>query len=87
MDLNLASVHKTQRKNVANREIKIHRYRKQQTSNSSWEFLRIENKEIKTVPNDSYVYNWHNTPFFFVEAIKSKQTISHVVQIHVCRLA
>ena len=36
------------------REIKIHGYRKRQTSDSSWEFLRIENKQIKTVPNDSY---------------------------------
>ena len=36
------------------REIKIHAYRKRQTSDSSWEFLRIENKQIKTVPNDSY---------------------------------
>ena len=35
------------------REIKINVYRKRQTSESSWEFLRIENKEIKTVPNDS----------------------------------
>ena len=37
------------------REIKIHVYgRKRQTSDSSWEFLRIENKQIKTVLNDSY---------------------------------
>ena len=36
------------------REIKIHIYGKRQASDSSWEFLRIENKEIKTVPNDSY---------------------------------
>ena len=36
------------------REIKIHFYRKRQTSDSSWEFLRIENKQIKTVPNNSY---------------------------------
>ena len=35
------------------RQIKIHVYRKRQTSDSSWEFLRIENREIKTVPNDS----------------------------------
>ena len=37
-----------------NREIKIHVYRKRQTSDSSWEFLRIKNKQMKTVPNDSY---------------------------------
>ena len=36
------------------REIKIHVYRKQQTSDSSLEFLRIANKQIKTVPNDFY---------------------------------
>ena len=39
---------------TAIREIKIHVYRKRQTSDSSWEFLRLENKKIKTVPNDSY---------------------------------
>ena len=38
----------------SNREIKIHVYRKRQMSDSSWEFLRIENKLIKTVPSDSY---------------------------------
>ena len=37
-----------------NREIKIRVYRKRQTSDSSYEFLRIENKQIKTVLNDSY---------------------------------
>ena len=33
------------------REIKIHVHAKRQTSDSSWEFLRIENKQIKTVQN------------------------------------
>ena len=70
-------------------EIKIHR--KLQTSDSSWKFLRIENKQIKTVPNDSYGYIWHKTTYFCVEAIETKRRISgklgHVVQIHVCRLA
>ena len=37
------------------RQIKIHVYRKRQTADLSWEFLRIENKQIKTAPNDSYV--------------------------------
>ena len=36
------------------RERKIHVYRKRQTSDSSWEFLKLENKQIKTTPNDSY---------------------------------
>ena len=38
----------------SNRQIKIHVYRKLQTSDSSWELLRIENKQIKTARNDSY---------------------------------
>ena len=36
------------------REIKIHVYGIRQTANVSWEFLRIENKQIKTVQSDSY---------------------------------
>ena len=40
--------------NLYIREVKIHVYRKRQTSDSSWEILRIENKQIKTAPNDSY---------------------------------
>ena len=37
-----------------NREIQIHVYGIRQTANVSWEFLRIENKQIKTVQSDSY---------------------------------
>ena len=37
------------------REIKFHVYAKRQTSDSSWEFLRIENKQIATVQNNPYV--------------------------------
>ena len=36
------------------REIKIHVYGKRQTSDLSWEFFKIENKQIKTVQNISY---------------------------------
>ena len=36
------------------REIKIHVYDIRQTANVSWEFLRIENKQLKTVQNDSF---------------------------------
>ena len=36
------------------REIKILVYAKRQSSDSSWDFLRIENKQIKTVQNNSY---------------------------------
>ena len=36
-----------------NREIKIHVYSIRQTANVSGEFLRIENKQLKKVQNDS----------------------------------
>ena len=36
------------------RDIKIHVYVKLKTSDSSWELLRIENKQIKSVQNNSY---------------------------------
>ena len=39
--------------NVFNREIKIHVYSIRQTANVSGEFLRIENKQLKKVQNDS----------------------------------
>ena len=34
--------------------IKSQGYRKRQTSDSSWDFLRVENKQVKTVQNNSY---------------------------------
>ena len=55
--------------NNNNREFKIHVYAKRQTSDSTWEFLRIENKQMKTVQNNSYVQNWRQTTYFFVEVI------------------
>ena len=51
---------------IINREIKVHVYAKRQTSDSTWEFLRIENKQIKTVQNHSYVYNGLETSYFFL---------------------
>ena len=36
------------------REIKIHVYGIRQTANVSWELLKIENKQVKTVQNDSF---------------------------------
>ena len=39
---------------VAFREMNSQVYDKRQTSDSSWEFLRIENKQIQTVRNNSY---------------------------------
>ena len=43
----------TQWRYLVNREIKIHVYRIWQTANVSGEFLRIENKQLKKVQNDS----------------------------------
>ena len=37
-----------------NSEIKLHVHGKRQTSESSWEFLKIENKQIKTTQSNSY---------------------------------
>ena len=76
---------------INNREIKIHVYGKRQTLDSSWEFLREKNKQIKTVQKSSYGENWLETTYFGVEVINSKRQLrgklGHVVQIHVCRLA
>ena len=72
------------------REIKIHVYGKRQTSDSGWEFLRMKNKQIKTVQNNFYGENWLEATYFWVELINSKRQLrgklGHVVQIHVCRL-
>ena len=35
------------------REFKLHLHGKQQTPDSSWEFLKIENEQIKTAQNNS----------------------------------
>ena len=53
------------------REIKIHVYAKRQTSDSNWDFLIIENKQIKTVQNNSFVYNWRDYTYFLVQVINS----------------
>ena len=76
---------------MLNREIKIHVYSIRQTANVSGEFLRIENKQLKKVQNDSCGQNYHKTTYFCVETINGKRKtrgkLGHVVQIHVCRLA
>ena len=36
------------------REFKLHVYGKRQTSDSSWQFLKIENEQIKTAQKNSY---------------------------------
>ena len=45
-------------------------------ANVSWKFRRIENKQIKTVHNDSRGQNWHKTTYFCVEAVNSKRKIT-----------
>ena len=50
----LLDSHQSRRSGKERREIKIHVYSKRQTANVSWEFLRMENKQIKTVQNDAY---------------------------------
>ena len=57
------------------REVKIHVYGKRQTSDSSWEFLRMKNKQIKTVQNNFYGENWLETTYFWVEVINSKRQL------------
>ena len=37
-----------------NGEFKLHVYGKLQTSDSSWEVLKIENEQVKTAQNNSY---------------------------------
>ena len=59
---------------VNNREIRIHVYRKRQTSDSSREFLSIENKQIKTVRTIPMVKTGIKLATdFCVEAKKSKR--------------
>ena len=71
------------------REVGGHVYAKRQTSDK----LRISQsrRHIKTVQNNSYVWNWRETTHFLVEVINSqrqlREKLGHVVQIHVCRLA
>ena len=48
----LLRLRKRKRTNI--REFKPHIYGKRQTSDSSWEFLKIENEQIKTAQNKSY---------------------------------
>ena len=38
------------------REFKLHVYGIWQTSDSSWEFLKIENEQTKTAQNNKYSY-------------------------------
>ena len=56
-------------------EIKIHVYGKRQTSDSSWGFLKTENKQIKTTQNNSYELNWRETTYFLCRSNQQETTI------------
>ena len=68
----------------------LHVYGKRQTSDSSWEFLKIENEQIKTAPKIFMDKKLRETTYLCVEIMNSKRQvkgkIGHVVQIRVCRL-
>ena len=68
------------------REIKLHVYGKQQTSDSNWEFLKIENgpiKQLKTILMDKKLLETAN---LCLEIMNSKrQQKGSRVQIRVCR--
>ena len=61
---------------------------KRQTPDSSWEFLKTENEQIKTVQNDSY---GQKIVHLCVEIMNSKQQVKgklgYEVKIRVCRLS
>ena len=73
------------------RGLKLHVYGKPKTSDSSSEFLKIENEHIKTAQNNSYgLKKLRETTNLRVEITNSKRKINekfgHVVQIRVCRM-
>ena len=68
----------------------LHVYGKRQTSDSSWEFLKIENEQIKTAQKIFMDKKLRETTYLCVEIMNSKrqvkEKIGHVVQIRFCRL-
>ena len=52
------------------RKILNHVYDKRQTSDSRWQFLKLEDAtdQIKTVLKKSYGWNWHETIYVFFKA-------------------
>ena len=68
----------------------LHVYGKRQTSDSSWEFLKIENEQIKTAQKIFVDKKLRETTYLCVEIMNSKRQvkgkIGHVVQIRFCRL-
>ena len=66
-------------------------YGKRQTSDSSWEFLKIENVQLKPVKNNCYRQTQREATNLGVEVMNSKaqvkEKLGHVVQLRfaVCR--
>ena len=57
----------------SNGEFKLHVYGKQQTSDSSWKVLKIENEQVKTAQNNSYGQKLRETTYLCVEIMNSKR--------------
>ena len=74
---------------LVSREFKLYVYGKRQTSDSRWEFLKIENEQIKTVKKILMDKKLSETTNLGVEIRNSKRQVKrklgHVVQIRVCR--
>ena len=72
------------------REFKLHVYGKRQTSDLSWEFLKMENERIKTAQKIFMDKKVRENTNLCVEKMNSrrqaKRKPGHVVQIRVCRL-
>ena len=72
------------------REFKLHVYGKGQTSDSSWEFLKMENERIKTAQKILMAKKVRENTNLCVEKMNSRRQAKgkpgHVVQIRVCRL-
>ena len=71
-------------------KFKLHVYGKRQTLDSSWEFLKIENEQIKTAQTVLMDKKLRETTNVWVEIMNSrrqvKDKLGHVVQSRVCRL-
>ena len=70
----------------------IHAWRSphiQQTSDSSWEFLKIENEQIKTAQKIRMDKKLREITYLCVEIINSRRQakgkLGHVVQVRFCR--
>ena len=69
---------------------KLHVYGKRKTSDLSWEFLKIENeqiKQLKTIPMDKKLREATNLCEEIMSSKRQvKEKLGRVVKIRVCRL-